>query len=162
VFDDNEGDVGLAVALSITLAIVVSLFTLSIALTAIGAYGPAARGPMAAVASLPGRPAEPPAEAVLHFAIGSAQLPGDAQAQAAAVLAALKDQPKAIAQISGFHDASGNRDANLELAKQRALAVRDLLLATGLPPERLVLEKPRETLGGADPRAARRVDVRVR
>ena len=64
--------------------------------------------------------------------------------------------------VSGFHDASGNAAANAELAKQRAVAVRDLLVVAGVPAERIVLEKPAVTTGGADSREARRVEVTVR
>ena len=42
--------------------------------------------------------------------------------------------------ISGFHDASGDAAANEELAKQRAFAVRDLLVAAGAPADRIECE----------------------
>jgi hypothetical protein len=61
--------------------------------------------------------------------------------------------------VSGFHDASGDATANAELAKRRALAVRDLLTTAGVAPDRIELRKPALTTGGADPREARRVEV---
>jgi len=40
--------------------------------------------------------------------------------------------------------------------------VRHALEANGVDPQRLMLSKPQVTSGGADPRDARRVDIRVR
>jgi outer membrane protein OmpA-like peptidoglycan-associated protein len=52
---------------------------------------------------------------------------------------------------------------NQELAKKRAQAVRDALLAAGIAPARVRLDKPQQTeanVAGEDP-AARRVEVRL-
>jgi hypothetical protein len=67
----------------------------------------------------------------------------------------------AKASISGYHDPSGNAEHNQELAKARALVVRDALVANGIATERLLLEKPIETTGSGDARDARRVDITV-
>ncbi len=78
--------------------------------------------------------------------------------------AALKANPGAKVSISGFHSAAGNLAQNQELAKNRAFAVRDGLIAAGIAADRVVLEKPMQTeanISGEDPRA-RRVDVAVR
>ncbi len=64
--------------------------------------------------------------------------------------------------VSGYHDPSGDAAANEALAKQRALAVRDVLMAAGVPEQRIELAKPVSTLGGDDPHIARRVDVTLR
>jgi ammonium transporter, Amt family len=50
---------------------------------------------------------------------------------------------------------------NAELAKQRAMTVRDALLRYGVALAQLKLSKPSETLGGEDAREARRVEMRV-
>jgi outer membrane protein OmpA-like peptidoglycan-associated protein len=61
--------------------------------------------------------------------------------------------------LSGFHDTTGSPELNAKLAKDRALAVRDALVALGLPAERIKLLKPQAMTGGADPALARRVDI---
>lgn len=65
------------------------------------------------------------------------------------------------AVISGFHDATGDAATNEELARQRAVAVRDLLLSQGLGADQLVLEKP-EVLDAGQAAEARRVEVVLR
>lgn len=101
-------------------------------------------------------------EARVYFETGSDALSNEAQAAlASAAEAARADGSKSLL-ISGFHDASGDAAQNAELAKKRAIAVRHALEANGVTPDRLVLDKPALTTGGADAREARRVDVRLR
>jgi outer membrane protein OmpA-like peptidoglycan-associated protein len=101
-------------------------------------------------------------QARVYFETGSDALSNEAQAAlASAADAARADGSKSLL-ISGFHDASGDAAQNAELAKKRALAVRHALEANGVTPDRLVLDKPALTTGGADAREARRVDVRLR
>ena len=64
--------------------------------------------------------------------------------------------------MSGFHDATGSAAKNAELAKQRAEAVRDALVADGVDSARVTLDKPMQSEGGGDPKQARRVEVHVR
>ena len=95
-----------------------------------------------------------------YFASGKADLATGADA-------ALKQVSEAVAQghtvvISGYHDATGSAALNAELAKKRALAVRDALVAQGVPADRITLEKPAETTGGASAAEARRVEVTVK
>ena len=101
---------------------------------------------------------------VMYFAVGSATLEGE-QAKGMAQLVSSMAANQAIkATISGYHSASGELAANQELAKQRAFMVRDSLLAAGIAPARVVLDKPLQAeanLAGEDP-AARRVEVSVK
>ncbi|MDB5778617.1 MAG: OmpA/MotB domain protein [Polaromonas sp.] len=63
--------------------------------------------------------------------------------------------------VSGFHDATGNAEQNAELAKQRALAVRNALTAAGVPESQIELKKPEQIAGnntGSDAEA-RRVEI---
>ena len=53
-------------------------------------------------------------------------------------------------------------EANAEIAKQRALNVRDALVAAGIDASRIDTEKPALTTGSGDAAEARRVEVRVR
>ena len=100
--------------------------------------------------------------AELYFDLGKADLPADAQTKLAAIVDATKVNGASHVVVSGYHDASGDPVANAELAKQRAIAVRDALTAAGLAADRIQLEKPQETIGGSDPAQARRVEVSVR
>jgi outer membrane protein OmpA-like peptidoglycan-associated protein len=76
----------------------------------------------------------------------------------------MSSQPRLKATVSGYHSASGELAANQELAKQRAMSVRDALVAAGVQADRVVLEKPlsaEANLAGEDP-AARRVSVTLK
>jgi outer membrane protein OmpA-like peptidoglycan-associated protein len=64
--------------------------------------------------------------------------------------------------LSNFHDPTGNLEHNLELAKNRALAVRDFLVRQGIAQPRIDLAKPVETTGSGSLDEARRVEVSVR
>ena len=63
--------------------------------------------------------------------------------------------------ISGFHDATGNAAQNAELAKQRALAVRDALKAEGVADGQVELRKPEEIAGSGPDAESRRVEIRL-
>jgi hypothetical protein len=62
----------------------------------------------------------------------------------------LQGNPSAMAIVSGYHDPTGNREHNRELAKQRALGVRDHLIGKGIGEARIELAKPIETMRRAD------------
>ncbi len=64
-----------------------------------------------------------------------------------------------MATVSGFHDATGDAALNVELAKRRALAVRDALKALGVAEEKVELKKPEATQGTGSNAEARRVEV---
>lgn len=101
-------------------------------------------------------------QARVYFETGSDALSNEAQAALASTADAARADGSKSLLISGFHDASGDAAQNAELAKMRALAVRHAIEANGVTPDRLVLDKPALTTGGADAREARRVDVRLR
>ena len=73
------------------------------------------------------------------------------------VMASLKGNTTTV-DISGFADRTGNADKNLQLAKERAFAVRDALKSAGIGDERIKLKKPEFVIGGAEA-DARRVDI---
>jgi K(+)-stimulated pyrophosphate-energized sodium pump len=91
-----------------------------------------------------------------YFATGKAELPNGAAAALASVIKGVADGKKAL--VSGFHDATGDPAMNAELAKQRAIAVRDALKAAGVDESKVELRKPEQINAGlgAD---ARRVEV---
>ena len=61
--------------------------------------------------------------------------------------------------ISGFHDDKGQAARNAELARQRALAVRDALVAAGVPDSQIRLNRPAQTAGTGSDAEARRVEI---
>ncbi len=100
----------------------------------------------------------------LYFGVGSYTLEGEQAAGLTQLIAAMNANPGMKATISGYHSASGELASNQLLAKNRAFAVRDSLLAAGLPTERVALDKPLQAeanLAGEDP-AARRVEVTLK
>jgi outer membrane protein OmpA-like peptidoglycan-associated protein len=95
------------------------------------------------------------------FASGKADL-------AAGAVAALADVAKGVAAgqkaiVSGYTDASGDPVKNAALAKTRAFAVRDALVAAGVKLDNVELRKPAATTANAAGSSAdaRRVDVRL-
>jgi cytochrome c oxidase subunit 2 len=166
VDDDNDNEhrallgwiLGIAIALSVTIAL-----TSGIVAFQTGSPAPAAAVPAAtpAAAPAPAPAATGPVVAKVYFATGAAALPAEAAAALQPVIDAARGRPDAKLAVSGFHDKTGNPEQNAELAKQRAIAVRDALVAAGVAETRIELRKPQEMEGGADDREARRVEVGV-
>jgi membrane fusion protein (multidrug efflux system) len=63
--------------------------------------------------------------------------------------------------ITGYADKTGKTGANVELAKQRAVAVRDALISLGVAQSRIRLETPKSVTGSGSDDEARRVDIVV-
>ncbi|MCL2656978.1 MAG: sodium-translocating pyrophosphatase [Betaproteobacteria bacterium] len=107
-----------------------------------------------------------PGLVTFYFSTGSAALGSKAQA----ALAQLAEEMKAAgkeAVISGFHDATGDVASNEALAKQRAEAARDQLVAAGIDAGKIQLEKPLVVLGSSSDdktsnAQARRVEIQLR
>jgi len=124
----------------------------------------AAPVPAAAPAGAPAA-APPPAAAAadaqdaVYFAKNSTSLDAAGRARVAAIAASMQARPAARAELRGYADARGDAKRNAVLAKKRAQAVRDALLAAGVAADRIVLARPADTVGGAEPAQARRVDV---
>lgn len=97
----------------------------------------------------------------LYFDSGKADLPANAADEVAKVVAKLQEDATKIVLISGYHDETGGAAVNAEVAKARALAVKDALIAAGIPADKVNLRKPAITLGGGEAAEARRVEVRV-
>lgn len=92
------------------------------------------------------------------FATGKADLAAGANEALAEVVKGVLEGGK-TAVVSGFHDATGDAAVNAELAKQRALAVRDALKALGVAEDKVELKKPEATQGTGSNAQARRVEV---
>ena len=103
------------------------------------------------------RAADFPATQVM-FDSGSAALSAQAQGGIAAAASFLKENKDTKVQLSGFVDSTGPADVNKELAKQRALAVREAIKAAGIAEDRIVLQKPDDITAGKG-EESRRVDI---
>ncbi len=167
--DDNQGLVlalvfGL-IALVIALVIGVGIykknrFVLTAAKPVATAAAPAAAAAAAALVN-------PDAASVIvdhgvvkfYFASGKSALAAgaaDALGQVVKEVAAGKR-----AMVSGFHDATGSAAANAELARQRALAVRNALQSLGVAGDKIELKKPEQLQSTGSNAEARRVEVAV-
>lgn len=106
---------------------------------------------------------EPQGEPLIkfYFAVGEAALPPGTAEALASVKTAAAEKDGAIVLISGFHDESGGAAINAEVARNRAKAVKEALVAAGMAPEKVMLRKPAVTLGDGSAEEARRVEVRV-
>ena len=131
----------------------------------VAAVKPATRAPAPAAAVRAPAPAsaQPPAAAsgtaTVYFAPGSAAL--DANAMQVLRLAAAQAPGAAALDVTGYVDRSGARDANVELAKRRAAAVRDALLGAGLAADRVRLKPPADIVGSGTDAEARRVEIAI-
>ena len=94
----------------------------------------------------------------LLFESGKAALPDNAAGDVKAVAEFLAANKDAKVQLSGYVDSTGLPDANKELAKQRAFAVRDALKAAGVGEDRIVLQKPEDVTAGQGEQS-RKVEV---
>ena len=94
----------------------------------------------------------------VHFAAGKATLDAEAIRLLKELVPPMKAGTNPI-DVTGFADRTGNRNANIELAKRRAIAVREALLAEGLPADRVRLQAPREVTGSGSDLDARRVEI---
>lgn len=157
MFEEEDRETGYAVFIAVTVAIVVSLFAIAVAVgNVIGQAGTKPAAPKAAAPSIVRVLGK------VYFEVGKADLPDDAPMLLRPAIRMAKAVEGSKLVVSGYHDASGDPAANAELAKRRALAVRDLLVAAGVGEQRIELAKPVVTMGGADDAEARRVEVTLR
>ena len=92
-----------------------------------------------------------------YFATGKADVANGADEALADVAKGVASGKKAL--VSGYHDTTGDVAINEELAKQRAVAVRIVLVRIGVPEDKVELKKPEVTTGSGDNAEARRVEV---
>lgn len=92
-----------------------------------------------------------------YFASGKADLAAGASQAMADLVKGAQAGRKLV--ISGFHDATGDATKNAELARQRALAVRDALKAAGVAEGQIELKKPEQVKGSGSDAEARRVEI---
>ena len=94
-----------------------------------------------------------------YFASGKADLAAGAGDALLGVIQEAKAGRKLV--ISGFHDVTGDAGKNAELARLRALAVRDTLKAAGVTEQQIELKKPEQITASGSHAEARRVEVNL-
>ena len=97
-----------------------------------------------------------------YFEVDQSELPVAREGSLESVIEYLRTNPSAVATVSGFHDPTGDAAYNEELAKNRAITVRDAMMAAGVPEAQIEMVKPIVTTGGGDLAEARRVEVAIR
>jgi len=122
---------------------------------------PELAGPAAQAVATPLAAAAPDGQSdkvLVFFLVGRSDISADALRAIALAAADITAHPGQQVDLSGFADKTGNADANLELAKQRAIAVREALKVAGVSDERIHLKKPEFVVGGTEA-DARRVEI---
>lgn len=170
---DGEPEYRVVALMLISLVVLVVGFVLGIGIhksrgSAPSAASTAAVAPAVAPASAPAvaAPVGDDASVVVengvvkfYFASGKADLASGALDALSEVIAAGKAGKKLV--LSGFHDATGSAAANAELARQRAVVVRDALVRAGVAESTIELKKPEQTLATGNNAEARRVEVMI-
>ncbi|HYG86380.1 MAG TPA: OmpA family protein [Azospirillum sp.] len=72
------------------------------------------------------------------FAPARAELTPSAEVRVARLAAFMQRYPTRVVRVEGFTDNTGSPQGNLMLSDQRAMAVRDALVARGVSPDRIV------------------------
>jgi cytochrome c oxidase subunit 2 len=112
-------------------------------------------------------PAEPANEtaapvgmpAKIYFEVGKHALPPEADSAIKVVVDYVNANATAKVDITGYTDKTGSLEKNLELAKERAKAVREALKAAGVAAERINMKPPATVTGEGTDREARRVEI---
>ena len=107
----------------------------------------------------------PPAVAItfeypgkVYFPVGTKDLDDEAKKVIASVGEAIAKDANKLS-ITGYTDKTGDEKMNAELAKNRAMAVKDALIAAGVKEDAIEMKKPEFVTGAADDKEARRVDI---
>jgi len=98
--------------------------------------------------------------ATAYFPAGSATLEGADKQTVVAAGQAVASSGAHIA-ITGYTDQSGDHAKNVELAKNRAKAVRNVLTAVGVPATKITMKPPADVTGSGSDKEARRVEITV-
>jgi OmpA-OmpF porin, OOP family len=97
----------------------------------------------------------------VYFDSGETTVDGEDRLKIASLAQSARGQDRPVA-VTGYTDRSGDRDQNLEIAKDRATAVREALVAEGVAESKIVMDPPAEVTGTGTEAEARRVDIEVR
>ena len=94
----------------------------------------------------------------VYFPVGAKDLDDDAKKVIASIGEAVKTDANKLS-ITGYTDKTGDEKINEELSKNRALAVKDALIAAGVKEDAIEMRKPIFMTGALDDKEARRVDI---
>ena len=99
-----------------------------------------------------------------YFTSGKAELAAGASDALAGLIKGANNGAKEGRKlvISGFHDTTGDATKNVELAKLRAMAVRDALKTAGVAEQQIELKKSQQMAGSGSDAEARRVEVSLK
>ncbi|NLG76331.1 MAG: DUF937 domain-containing protein [Xanthomonadaceae bacterium] len=97
----------------------------------------------------------------VYFGSGEATIDDGDRVKIASVAEAAKRAGRSI-RITGYTDRSGDPSQNETIAKNRAAAVRDALLAEGVDESQIVMDPPARLTGTGTDDEARRVDIAMR
>jgi outer membrane protein OmpA-like peptidoglycan-associated protein len=158
--DDDSTGVALGVVLGLIVLVISLVIGIAVHRSGAGSAPKAAAAAPAAAATAEADEASVKVEngvVKFYFASAKADLAAGANEALAEVVKAVAEGKTVV--ISGFHDATGDAEKNAELAKQRALAVRDALKGLGVPEDKVELKKPEQLTGSGSNAEARRVEV---
>jgi membrane fusion protein (multidrug efflux system) len=96
----------------------------------------------------------------VHFAFRQVTLDEKARATVSRVAAALKGSQETV-ELTGYADKRGSTERNLKIAEERAKAVRDALVASGVEEARVVLKPSNVITGSGSDDEARRVEIKL-
>ncbi len=96
----------------------------------------------------------------LFFDVNKTLPPDDAAKMLDGLVTYARANANAKLGISGYADKTGDPVKNAELAKERAMAVKNTLISAGVPEGQISMEKPKDiTVDKTDDKQSRRVDV---
>lgn len=97
----------------------------------------------------------------VYFGSGETTIDSGDRVKIASVAETAKRDNRPVA-ITGYTDRTGDPTQNEEIAKNRAAAVRDALVAEGVDESKIVMDPPAEVTGAGTNDEARRVDIAMR
>ncbi|MBB6095740.1 outer membrane protein OmpA-like peptidoglycan-associated protein [Povalibacter uvarum] len=97
----------------------------------------------------------------VYFELGDASIDQEDRQRIADMAQSARSSDRSVA-ITGYTDRTGDELQNAELAKNRAMAVREALVDEGVQVERIVMDPPRNVTGDGTEDEARRVDIDMR
>lgn len=97
----------------------------------------------------------------VYFGTGETTIDSEDRMKIASVATSAKANNRQLA-VTGYTDSTGDVNQNMELAKNRAAAVKDALVAEGVTESRIVMDPPATTTGTGENDEARRVEIALR
>ena len=97
----------------------------------------------------------------VYFDGDETQLSNDDRVKIASIAETVKTQDRPVT-ITGYSDRVGDEAQSIEVAKHRADAVREALVAEGITEKMIVMDPPTVVSGAGTDEEARRVDIKAR